>query len=108
MHFSSLVAAVLGASVVAAHAGHDVAKEQAVRRAFLEHRKKDLSHCSAKIKARGLEARNIKRRADHAAALIEKKGLLKNGKFLLPAKDNSHSQMSISVADSGGEKKSVT
>lgn len=79
MYFSSFVAAILGASVVAAHAGHDVAKEQAVRRAFLEHHKKDLSHCSAKIKERGLEARNIKRRADHAAALIEKKGLLKNG-----------------------------
>lgn len=80
MHFSALVAAVLGASIASAHPGHDATKEQAVRRAFLEHSKKDLSHCAASIKARGLEARNIQRRSERAAALIEKKGLLKNGK----------------------------
>lgn len=75
MHFSTVVATILGAAVVSAHPGVDESKEQAARRSFLEYSKRDLSHCAAKIKARGLEARNIQRRADHAAALIEKKGL---------------------------------
>lgn len=82
MHFSTIVAAVLGASIASAHPGHDDTKEQAVRRAFLEHSKKDLSHCSASIKERGLEARNTQRRAERAAALLEKKGSLKNGKLV--------------------------
>lgn len=79
MHFSTVVATILGVTAVSAHPGVDESKEHAARRDFLEHSKKDLSHCAAKIKARGLEARNIQRRADYAAALIKKKGLLNHG-----------------------------
>lgn len=46
-----------------AHPGHNVEEEALERRAFLKHSKKDLSHCSAKLKARGVEARALERRA---------------------------------------------
>lgn len=100
MHFSSFVAAALGASIVAAHPGHDVAQEAAERRAFLDkHTKKDLSHCAAKIKARGLEARNVQRRAEHAASLLEKKGSLKHGKLLRRAWHEAQSEPPAATLD---------
>lgn len=83
MRFSSAVASVaFVAGLVAAHPGHDHTKEQATRREALQHSKKDLSHCAAKIKARGLEARNIQRREQKARSIAEKRGLsLIHGKF---------------------------
>lgn len=84
MRFSSILTGALAAALVSAHPGHDATQEQAVRRAYLQNSKKDLSHCAAKIKARGLEARNIKRRENLANKLIEKRGLsLKNGTEIL-------------------------
>lgn len=80
MRFSSVVVSAMAATMAAAHHNHDIKREQAMRRTLLEHTKKDLSHCAAKIRRNGLEARNVKRRADQAAALIQKKGLLKGGK----------------------------
>lgn len=75
MRISSVLTSALAASMVSAHPGHDHAQEQDVRRSYMQHSKKDLSHCAAKIKARGLEARNVKRRADLAAAAMKKRGL---------------------------------
>lgn len=76
MRFTAALASMaFVAGLVAAHPGHDEAKEQAVRREQLQHKKKDLSHCSSKIKARGLEARNLKRREQLARKIAEKRGL---------------------------------
>lgn len=55
----------LGASLfsfTAAHPGHDISAEIAERSAFLKHNKRDLSHCAAKLKARGLEDKALERR----------------------------------------------
>lgn len=46
-----------------------------MRRDYLQLTKNDLSHCAAKIKARGLEARNLKRREQLARDLAQKKGI---------------------------------
>ncbi|KAG6361767.1 hypothetical protein INS49_009995 [Diaporthe citri] len=89
MRFSSVIASAMAATMAAAHHNHDIKREQAMRRTLLEHTKKDLSHCVAKIRRNGLEARNVKRRADQAAALIEKKGLMK-GVRDLSALNTSH------------------
>ncbi|KAI0130428.1 Intradiol ring-cleavage dioxygenase [Xylariales sp. AK1849] len=53
-------------STVIAHPGHDLTQEIAERRDFLSTSKRaDLSHCAAKLQARGVEKRNVARR--HAA-----------------------------------------
>jgi hypothetical protein len=57
-----LASAILATSV-AAHPGHDMHAEMAERAAFTKYSKRDLSHCAAKLKARGLEQRAIARRA---------------------------------------------
>ncbi|CAN8106041.1 unnamed protein product [Discula destructiva] len=76
MRFSSAIANLaFVVGLVAAHPGHDHEKEQAIRRDLLQHSRKDLSHCAAKIKARGIEARNVKRREQLAHSLAKKRGL---------------------------------
>lgn len=76
MRSSSAFASIaIVAGLVSAHAGHDHTKEQAIRRDYLQHTKNDLSHCAAKIKARGLEARNLQRREQLARNLAEKRGI---------------------------------
>ncbi|CAK7200289.1 hypothetical protein SEUCBS139899_002980 [Sporothrix eucalyptigena] len=58
--------AVLAAFVYAAiaHPGHDLTEEIAERRAFkASTRRSTLEHCAAKLQARGVEARNVARRA---------------------------------------------
>lgn len=75
MHFSSLLSAGLLAAVAVAHPGHDHHAEMAERRAMLQHSRRDLSHCAEKLKARGIEARNVQRRAQMAASLMKKRGL---------------------------------
>jgi hypothetical protein len=62
---SVLAASALLSSSVVAHPGQsalEMRAEQAERAAFLQHSKKDLSHCAAKMKARGLENKSIARR----------------------------------------------
>ncbi|KAG8169468.1 hypothetical protein KVR01_000213 [Diaporthe batatas] len=89
MRFSSAVVSAMAATMAAAHHNHDIKREQAMRRTLLEHTKKDLSHCAEKIRRNGLEARNVKRRADRAAAILEKKGSMK-GVRDLSALNTSH------------------
>lgn len=64
MHLLSVVSAlILLASTTVAHPGHDISLEVAERRDFLNIVKRtDLSHCAAKLKARGVEKRNVARR----------------------------------------------
>lgn len=75
MRFSGLLSASLLAAVAVAHPGHDHHAEMAERRSMLQHSRRDLSHCAAKLKARGIEARNVKRRAEMATSLMKKRGL---------------------------------
>lgn len=68
------IAAAILASNVIAHPGQsslELRQEMAERAEFLKHSKKDLSHCAAKMKARGLEQRAVARRA--AIAKTERK-----------------------------------
>jgi hypothetical protein len=62
---SILATSALLSSNVFAHPGQsalEMRAEMAERAAFMQHSKKDLSHCAAKMKARGLEARSLTRR----------------------------------------------
>ena len=75
--------AALAATGAIAHPGHDHDAEQLARREALKFSKRDLSHCAEKIKARGLEARSIKRRSEMASGIIKKRNLKsKFGTFL--------------------------
>ncbi|KFY63226.1 hypothetical protein V496_04075 [Pseudogymnoascus sp. VKM F-4515 (FW-2607)] len=84
MHFFStlVVASAFVASSVLAHPGHDTRHEIEERAAFMKNSKRDLSHCAAKMKARGLEARAIQRRAAIAKSTREKRGLSTNAPYL--------------------------
>lgn len=77
MHFFNAlaVASAFVASGVLAHPGHDTRHEIAERAAFMKNSKRDLSHCAEKMKARGVEARNIQRRAAIAKSTREKRGI---------------------------------
>ncbi|KUI55714.1 Catechol 1,2-dioxygenase 1 [Cytospora mali] len=89
MRFSAILVSALAVALASAHGNHDIQREQAIRRTLLEHTKKDLSHCANKIRSSGLEARNIQRRAGHASALMEQRGLRKN-LVTREAVDNTH------------------
>lgn len=58
-----LIAAAILASNALAHPGHDIRAEMAERAAFMQTSKRDLSHCAAKMKARGMDKRSVARRA---------------------------------------------
>ncbi|KAK8052549.1 extracellular dioxygenase [Apiospora rasikravindrae] len=68
MHFTNALLGVLAATQVLAHPGHDVREEALARRTYLENAKRtDLSHCAAKLRARGHEQRGVQRRQALAA-----------------------------------------
>ncbi|KAL1595172.1 hypothetical protein SLS60_009860 [Paraconiothyrium brasiliense] len=65
-------------SAVSAHPGHDLTQEIAERREFLSSVKRsDLSHCAAKLKARGVNKRNVARREAALQNARAKRGLKK-------------------------------
>lgn len=70
MRSNTLILASLATfGLVAAHPGHSVEQELAERQAGLANSPRSLNHCAAKIKARGIEARNVQRRANWASLL---------------------------------------
>ncbi|KAM5347778.1 hypothetical protein ACJ41O_007602 [Fusarium nematophilum] len=76
----------------AAHPGHDHVQEAAERRDFLSSAKRSsLAHCADKLKARGIESRNIARRSAQINKARQKRGLLK-GRDLESVLDTSHNQ----------------
>lgn len=76
MQFTTTILTALLASMTAAHPGHSVAEELQERRDYMATAKvRDLSHCSAKLKARGIEARNMARREQAVEAARAKRGL---------------------------------
>jgi hypothetical protein len=79
MRFTKAVSGLaLLAGLAAAHPGHDVKQEAAERRAYLQSVKRtSLAHCADKLKARGVEARNIARRQAIVEKARQKRGLKK-------------------------------
>lgn len=76
MFFTNALLTALVAGLATAHPGHSVAEELQERRDFMAATKaRDLSHCAAKMKARGLEAQNVARRAQLIEAARAKRGL---------------------------------
>ncbi|KAI7773502.1 hypothetical protein LA080_010560 [Diaporthe eres] len=76
MRFTSTLIPALLAGSAAAHPGHSVLEELQERRDYMSNAQaRDLSHCSAKLKARGIEARNAARRERTAEAARAKRGL---------------------------------
>ncbi|KAF4344282.1 protocatechuate 3 4-dioxygenase beta subunit [Fusarium beomiforme] len=75
---SLLTTFALAASIVSAHPGHDIAHEAAERREFLNSVKRSsLAHCAPKLRARGVEARNIARRSAQVNKARQKRSLKK-------------------------------
>ncbi|TVY84533.1 hypothetical protein LSUE1_G000617 [Lachnellula suecica] len=61
-----------------AHPGHDIQQEIQARARGLEDSPRDISHCAAELKARGLEQRTVERRTEILRGAREKRGLLTN------------------------------
>lgn len=83
---SAVTAGLIGlASIAAAHPGHDHKAEAAERRAFMRNapiQARSLSQCASKLKARGLEAKNVARR-QHAVKQIRRRRGLNTGTLIL-------------------------
>lgn len=77
-----LALAAILASSVSSHPGHDVSHEIEARAAFMKTSKRDLSHCAAKLKARGLDHSSVQRRAAVAKAARKKRNLAIDTPFL--------------------------
>ncbi|KAH6656539.1 Intradiol ring-cleavage dioxygenase [Truncatella angustata] len=75
MRFSIVFTSVFASTLVSAHGSGSIDQELARRAEFLKYSRSDVSHCAAKIKARGLEERAVKRRAETVEALRQKRGI---------------------------------
>lgn len=76
---SAVTAGLIGlASIAAAHPGHDHAAEAAERRHFMRNapiQSRSLSQCASKLKARGIEAKNVARRQNAVKHIRRRRGL---------------------------------
>ncbi|KAJ5980550.1 hypothetical protein N7481_007848 [Penicillium waksmanii] len=83
---SALAIGVLGlASVVSAHPGHDHKAEAAERALYMRNapiQSRSLSQCASQMKARGLESKNVARRAAAVKNLRRRRGLKSDANFL--------------------------
>ncbi|KAH0351827.1 aromatic compound dioxygenase, partial [Aureobasidium melanogenum] len=100
----TLVTSLALASITAAHPGHDPREEALERRSYYNSvpaTKRSLSHCEAKIKARGLEQRSLARREALATNARQKRGLgeasLEDEKLLLAANQRAEKRDAASV-----------
>ncbi|KAG9963822.1 aromatic compound dioxygenase, partial [Aureobasidium melanogenum] len=100
----TLVTSFALASITAAHPGHDPREEALERRSYYNSvpaTKRSLSHCEAKIKARGLEQRSLARREALATNARQKRGLgeasLEDEKLLLAANQRAEKRDAASV-----------
>ncbi|KAG4421828.1 hypothetical protein IFR04_005078 [Cadophora malorum] len=76
MYIPSIAVALISTlALVQAHPGHDIKQEIEERAKALGNNPRDISHCAAKLKARGHEARTISRRSALLKAEREKRGL---------------------------------
>jgi uncharacterized protein (DUF2384 family) len=80
MHLPAFLTGALTVALVAAHPGEDHHHEAVERRAFLENiTRRDLSHCTAQLKARGYHDRSIQRRTELANRLSKRGDLRGTG-----------------------------
>lgn len=83
---SAVTAGLIGlASIAAAHPGHDHQAEAAERRHFMRNapiQSRSLSQCASKLKARGIEAKNVARRQNAVKQIRRRRGLSTGG-FIL-------------------------
>ncbi|KAH6657469.1 Intradiol ring-cleavage dioxygenase [Truncatella angustata] len=96
MRFAQTVVSglTLLSSSVLAHPGHDVTQEIAERREFLSSVKRaDLSHCASKLKARGMDKRNVARRTAALGKARAKRGI--NKRDLDTVLATSHNETSL-------------
>jgi hypothetical protein len=71
----SLFAVLSFLTSISAHPGEDHTQEAAARRSFLQHSKRDLSHCDEHLQARGLKDQQIAHRHELARSLRTAEGL---------------------------------
>ena len=77
---AAVAAVLLLGSSISAHPGDDHKEELIKRAEWLDQvERRDLSHCSEKLKARGLESRAQARRQELAKHLRRKRGLAATG-----------------------------
>ncbi|CAN8106025.1 unnamed protein product [Discula destructiva] len=95
---TALVSAVLAGSAMA-HPGHDHSAEVQQRRDFKAQSKvRDLSHCSAKLKSRGIEARNVARRQRALENAQASRGLKKRSLASVLATDHNATSLGYTAA----------
>ncbi|KAH7320576.1 putative extracellular dioxygenase [Stachybotrys elegans] len=93
--FLTLVALVAGR--VEAHPGHDLTEEFMERRSFVNSVSQvSLSHCADKLRARGVEDRNVARRAAALEAARARRGLLERD---LDSLDKSHDMSDLGYTE---------
>lgn len=98
MHFSTLLGTAAAVGVVTAHGTHTVEQEIAVRNAMLQqHTARDLSHCAAKLKTRGLEDRAIERRARKREELIKKRNIKARDLATILATDHNETSLGYTL-----------
>ncbi|KAI1344456.1 Intradiol ring-cleavage dioxygenase [Xylariaceae sp. FL0016] len=95
MRFASTVAPIaLAAGLAAAHGNHNIAEEIKERRDFLSTQKRtSLGHCASAMKARGLDRRNIERRAAGVSAARAKRGLQRRTEEEVLATDHNKTSL---------------
>lgn len=76
---SAVTAGLIGlASIAVAHPGHDHTAEAAQRRHFMRNapiQSRSISQCASKLKARGIEAKNVARRQSAVKHIRRRRGL---------------------------------
>lgn len=99
MHFTNALAAALVAGSAVAHPGHSVRQEVEERREALSHMKvRDLSHCAAKLKSRGVEDRNIARREKMVEDARARRGLNKRTLDSVLATDHNETSLGYTAS----------
>lgn len=101
MRFASTVISglTLLAGSAIAHPGHDISQEIQERRDFLNNVKRtDLSHCAAKLKARGVDKRNVARRVSQVNKARAKRGLTKRDAASVLATSHNATDLGYSLS----------
>lgn len=98
MRFSSIVSTAMATGLVSAHGKLTLEREIAVREAMLgQHTSRDISHCAAKLKTRGLEDRAIERRARKRDELVKKRGIKARDLATILATDHNETSLGYTL-----------
>lgn len=98
MRSASIFGAAMAAGLVSAHGKLTLEREIAVRSAMLgQHTSRDISHCAAKMKTRGLEDRAIERRARKRDELVKKRGIKARDLATILATDHNHTALGYTL-----------